>query len=473
MSQTIQITDQDLAAQEERLAEERKKILVLKSGLLVILVGPRGGGKTTAASWFVQDRKESEPNIPRISNVPIEGAIYVPDILKFLATKLKVEGREKNFTVNDDNTVSIHPRQNIPAEMLIIIDEAAISGFESRGSGVGSSLHTYLLALSRKLNVDIVLVSQMMCLAKGTLIETPSGMVPIERIKVGDEVVDNTYWGRGVRTVAATSKQTQNKILRIELESGHTIKATPHHRFPVYNHGSKEKEDILAENLKLGDILKTDKGFSWVVKLELEVGEFEVYDLSIEKGAPYFMANGIRSHNSMTDKRAQWLADFYWLCEVRNITGTREVEHFRYRVYNEQYRKTQEFHLSGDDAREVLFGKFDTFDIPNSDALIEAYTIQYQISEEDEQFYEDIKNGTHHIPKQPMKENVVTFKDKKSLAPPTQWKPGATFLREGKRFEVLQQDWNFDERQYQYRAREIPNNAFIEDTDMGSEGAAV
>lgn len=248
MSQTIQLSPEQLEA------ERRKSVLTQLAGLLLMLVGPRGGGKTTAADWFVQDARQNRPKVPIISNVPITGAIYVPEILKFLATKLMVEGGIKNYTTNLDFTVTVHPRETIPAEMLIIIDEAAIAGFESRGTGL-YSLNSYLLALSRKLNVDIILISQLM---------------------------------------------------------------------------------------------------------------------------------------SMIEKRGQWLADFYWLCESRLIPGTRDVDFFRYRVYDEEYRKTNEFHLSGENARNNLFGQFDTFDIPNYGELAVAFRNSMNIRPEDNKFYNNI-----------------------------------------------------------------------------------
>lgn len=329
-----------------RQADESARIIQTNVGLLVILVGPRGGGKTTAAVWWVQDRKETAPEVPIVSNVPITGAIYVPDILKFLATKLSIEGEGgKNYRTLEDNTVEVLPRKEIPAEMLIIIDEAAISGFESRGSGVGSPLHTYLLALSRKLNVDIVLISQLL---------------------------------------------------------------------------------------------------------------------------------------SMSDKRAQWLADFYWLCEAKNVPGTRTLDHFRYRVYDEKYDKTNEFHVSRQDAIDYLFGRFDTYDIPNYEALADAYTIQYQITDEDEQFYLDVRDHRQHIPRQPVSENVEVFKMRKALRGPSGRWPGETFLStrpnelhgQVRRWEVLQRDWNAELGVYQYRVREIPNNTVVEDAGMEEPEAA-
>jgi hypothetical protein len=134
-------------------------------GLMTMFIGPRGGGKTTLGSWFVQDCKQNFPNVVRVTNVPIENAVYVPDILKFLATKLIVEGGEKAYQVRKDGTVHIIPRKTIPTKMMVIIDEAAISGFEARGSGL-YSLNSYLLALSRKLNVDIFLISQLMSMVE-------------------------------------------------------------------------------------------------------------------------------------------------------------------------------------------------------------------------------------------------------------------------------------------------------------------
>jgi hypothetical protein len=232
----------------------QQKILQVKAGLLIMLIGPRGGGKTTAADWFVQDAKENRPDVPRVSNVPITDAIYIPDILKFLATKLMVEGGEKNYTTNSDYTVTVQQRIDIPAEMLIIIDEAAISGFESRGTGL-YSLNSYLLALSRKLNVDIILISQLM---------------------------------------------------------------------------------------------------------------------------------------SMIEKRGQWLADFYWLCEAELVEGTDVVDYFTYKIYDEEYRKTNTFILEGQDARKTLFGKFDTFDIPNYGELAVAFRNQMNIRPEDQRLYRSI-----------------------------------------------------------------------------------
>jgi hypothetical protein len=133
-------------------------------GLLTMDIGPRGGGKTTKAIWLSGFYQEFQSYVRRISNVPIEGAYYQPNIMKFLATKLIAEGAEKPYEISHDGTVHILPRKTVPARMLVIVDETAISGLEARGSG-SYTLNTYLLALSRKLNVDCELISQLMSMA--------------------------------------------------------------------------------------------------------------------------------------------------------------------------------------------------------------------------------------------------------------------------------------------------------------------
>ena len=648
-------------------------------GTLLMDVGPRGGGKTTKGVQEVQVYKEREPEVRRVANVPIENAYYVPNILKFLATKLIAEGGVKPYTFNPDGTVHITGRTNIPAKMYVVVDESAISGLEARGSGL-YPLNTYLLALSRKINVDCELITQMMCLAKGTLIQTPSGQVAIERIRVGDLVVDNTYWGESVKRIAGVSKQIQPKLLSILLESGHIIRATPNHRFPVYVR-QQTKRDAFASDLMVGDMLKID---SWkfprtldplyqlmgvlhaeagwritqgmkevnqlsihIDKRETELRQFiinviqhyrpdahigmrredetnrcvlvlsrkgdvqffknvyydfimgrrspqqmrsflcglfegdgcvesasftislcqsesnrlklmvaldclkelgipfrlysgwravggaakeyakekgyvvhrvkisgawagvfantigfisstkqkklqslaknlyaritniaeinkpsEVYDLTIEKGAPYFMANGIRSHNSMADKRAQWLSDFYCLCEFNRIKSW-----FHYQYYDSEYVKTKAYHIRYEFAKRYLFPKFDTTDIPNYDELAAAFRSQFNIDADAMAVYEDIKAGRPHKPAP----NVTTefrqmfYLDRKALRPQMGRYPGDTVLitedekgnpltdSEGspinKRYEVIQRDWLADAGKYRYRLQEIPEIA--------------
>ena len=305
-------------------------------GTLLMDVGPRGGGKTTKAVEEVQKYREREPNVRRVANVPIENAYYVPNILKFLATKLIAEGGTKPYAFNDDGTIRIIPRTNVPAKMYVVVDESAISGLEARGSGM-YPLNTYLLALSRKINVDCELVTQMM---------------------------------------------------------------------------------------------------------------------------------------SMADKRAQWLSDYYCLCEFQ-----RRKQWFHYQYYNSEYAKTTAYHISYDFAKQYLFPKFDTTDIPNYDELALAFRSQFNITDDDMSLYEDIKDGRPHV----AAENVIAephemfYLDRKVLRAPMGRYPGDTVIiveEDGanRRYEVLQRDWLADRGKYRYRLREIPEIA-AQQASMDEVGA--
>lgn len=319
--------------------EEWSKSTREMGGTLLMDIGPRGGGKTTKAVEEVQLYKEREPWVRRIANVPIENAYYVPNILKFLATKLIAEGGVKPYTFNDDGTVHIIERTTIPAKMFVVVDESAISGLEARGSGL-YPLNTYLLALSRKINVDCELITQMM---------------------------------------------------------------------------------------------------------------------------------------SMADKRAQWLSDFYCYCE-----SFRRFGYFQYQYYDANYQRTQAYRTPLWFAQEYLFPKFDTTDIPNYDELAIAFRSQFNITDDDMQLYQDIKEGKKHItPESVQQEPHEIFRVFTSaFRGPMGRYPGETIIltedemghplldskgREvNKRYEVLQRDAIDGKRRYRYRLREIPELALQE-----------
>jgi hypothetical protein len=110
--------------------------------LLTVIIGNRGGGKTLFATWIVQYTRQKYKKIPIYANCKIDGAIFIEDILKFLALKI---------IMKDFNPI------------VCIIDEAALAGFEARGTGSKSSgVRSYLIALSRKTKAEVFLISQMM-----------------------------------------------------------------------------------------------------------------------------------------------------------------------------------------------------------------------------------------------------------------------------------------------------------------------
>jgi hypothetical protein len=122
------------------------------------------------------------------------------------------------------------------------------------------------------------------CLAKGTLIDTPSGPLPVDQLHKGMPVwtVDRT----GIRSPAIVLKTTRNsvpasfQITRITLSDGHTVTASPGH--PT------------AEGRVLGDYHVDDTlDGALVVAVEHVSYDGYTYDILTSGTTGLYWANGI------------------------------------------------------------------------------------------------------------------------------------------------------------------------------------
>ena len=124
------------------------------------------------------------------------------------------------------------------------------------------------------------------CFAKGTLIRTPNGMFPIERLDVGDEVI--TGDGRPAR-IAKTHEATATELVRIQFSDGSTVHSTPWHRFFDLRHNL-----VRAEHLVPGTIARTHDGTIVTVTRVSKISsgiEHDVFNLSLDRDISFF-ANG-------------------------------------------------------------------------------------------------------------------------------------------------------------------------------------
>src|ERR1700678_1610876 len=119
-----------------------------------LYIGDRGSGKTTRAAEEVSMLNYHYPKFPVVSNIPIDlpNVVYVNDILKWLAVKTLFA-----------NSKDIETKKLGQRYCKVIMDEASLQGLESRGSASKASVpNTYLIALSRKVNIEFDLISQLM-----------------------------------------------------------------------------------------------------------------------------------------------------------------------------------------------------------------------------------------------------------------------------------------------------------------------
>ena len=111
-------------------------------GSIVILIGDLGSGKTTLGRFLSLLIKSLFPNATQISNTHMDGTYHVEDANKFIAIKLI--RKNKKYA-------------------LVVEDEAAQAGLESRGSGTkGQALESRVIILARKAHVDLILISQLL-----------------------------------------------------------------------------------------------------------------------------------------------------------------------------------------------------------------------------------------------------------------------------------------------------------------------
>ncbi len=148
-----------------------------------------------------------------------------------------------------------------------------------------------------------------LCLAKGTLIAKPDGTsTPIENIRKGDVILSSD--GKRVWS-AKVAKQWQSgikSIVKITLSTGTEIYCTPEHRF-LTPQGDQFAHELKPLN-ETGDTI-TYRSFLFeldsnslkdvrpvfVASIE-DWGTSECFDIEmVDQTAPYFLANGIVTHN--------------------------------------------------------------------------------------------------------------------------------------------------------------------------------
>jgi len=88
---------------------------------------------------------------------------------------------------------------------------------------------------------------------------------------------------------------------------------------------------------------------------------------------------------SMVDKRVQWLGDFYTLCIGHYIPETVPPipQYFEYKIHNENMQQINGFEIDGEEARQWLFPRFHTADIPISEARTKQIMDFFAITDED------------------------------------------------------------------------------------------
>ncbi len=155
------------------------------------------------------------------------------------------------------------------------------------------------------------------CVAEGTLIMTPDGPVPVEKLQPGDSLIgfDPATFSRTTVTLQKVHCQQAATILQI-IVGGRLLLVTPEHRFVRFTEDGQHQV-VQACTLRVGDLLPLDRAnrqlsLGRIISTTVVEELTRVYDLTVS-GPAYFVANGIVTHNSDTEFEAfllEVLSDF-------------------------------------------------------------------------------------------------------------------------------------------------------------------
>lgn len=135
------------------------------------------------------------------------------------------------------------------------------------------------------------------CFVAGTLVATPDGDVPIERLKIGHEVycydIENQRITRG--TVSATMRHPRRQYLTLVRADGSRLQVTKEH--PIYD--TERRRFVAAEQaLGIAPLLRTATGAEPTSLLAIgnETGSADVFNITVTSQHNYF-AGGLLVHN--------------------------------------------------------------------------------------------------------------------------------------------------------------------------------
>lgn len=151
------------------------------------------------------------------------------------------------------------------------------------------------------------------CFASGTNVVTKDGYVPIEKIKIGTEVLTHKHRWRSV--VDTIKNLPVEKILNFKISGIDDIKITPNHKIMAIKKAELPKGFLINENLN--DFVKYVKMIS---ASDLEAGDYvsyfsenrnitqektyNMYDLAVDENLGFLHCNNdklISSHNTRND----------------------------------------------------------------------------------------------------------------------------------------------------------------------------
>lgn len=217
-----------------------------------------------------------------------------------------------------------------------------------------SKIRDFVFYLRDEMDLSIAKVSYdwFACLSEGHKVNTRKGIINIENISEGDEVLTQ----KGYKEVTNTFNYKDAPVLNIITKSGRYIEGTLNHKIKVLKEWDytnkrtpiwewKKFSDIEVDDIVYIEILEDEKKIYDKV-VEIEEGISDVYDIEVEDENAYYV-NGFYSHNSQesrqvlnesgieADHRSIDRTDEYYLTLVRLIYEER-IYLYNYKIFENE-----------------------------------------------------------------------------------------------------------------------------------------
>lgn len=177
------------------------------------------------------------------------------------------------------------------------------------------------------------------CLAKGTLIDTPTGHRPIEALKPGDLVYSYNHETKRPDCSKVTAQRSTGyrATLKVVIDNDEEVRCTPDHRWLVRPWGGGENGvvEIEAKDLKPGmrllpmkrnhvgkggqdyETLYSYSAFKYVVAVIDDGLVVETFDIEVERDHNFALAAGVFVHNCQLEARViALISGDPFLCQV-------------------------------------------------------------------------------------------------------------------------------------------------------------
>ncbi len=205
-----------------------------------------------------------------------------------------------------------------PAGRATRIEQPGLAG---RADGVGSSTQRFQAtddagrvaapASPKPCDGQTCGIPGQKCFTAGTpVLLADGGSVPIEQVRVGDQVLttDPDTGEETPRTVTATMATPDQPVWEVTLSDGSTVEATPTHPFWVQGKGWTPVDQV-----RPGDQLVTPDETTITVAAAVDTGErATVYNIEVEGAHSYYVNTGthwVLVHNACYEPATRFVAD--------------------------------------------------------------------------------------------------------------------------------------------------------------------